>query len=638
MGQEARQTILRRWTLEHAVDAMAAGLRLGVLSRRTAEGRLTGARPAGATSVAERLSALRQRSRQFPSAEPPEALAPTDAGARTDVDGLGGRVLQARHEAGLTTKELAERLNVSVWMTERLERGHEDVVPYLPAIASVTARPEGWFAQAPAPDQTDAPEHPEADPAQAPGAAETSPRTGAVSTLILAAVTLLLVIRAFTELLPILPRAGNFVDIPIFVALLLAALIRASPVSRTRELTPALVLGFLFLVVFTVATITNLSRVSPAPALMFLYGFLGPVGVFYAVHRLWIPGSAVRLSRVLVALGVLQLILAFGVQLPEYISSKNPDVISGTFGENAYQLVFFLLVLVGLLAGIFTFEKRRAVSRLVPVLLPAILVVILLAQYRSLLVTTVLTIVMLSALLATARGRGALIAVFATAGLLMTLAYVVQSIPELKFGSAIAQSREDPAFFLKKRFDPADVVGTLFSDEPRFMITGTGPGTYSSRGWQTFARAGGSASASNVAGEYVEVLTNGRPYTTDVSDKYVVPQLRDAEVVDGSRALSSPFSSYLSLLAEVGVLGFVLIVALYLWAFAYSLRMTLSSVRTAQDGDPLPALLCASTVAFFVLLQMAMFENWFEITRLTFLSWIIFAVVTKEFDARRLRA
>jgi len=33
-------------------------------------------------------------------------------------------------------------------------------------------------------------------------------------------------------------------------------------------------------------------------------------------------------------------------------------------------------------------------------------------------------------------------------------------------------------------------------------------------------------------------------------------------------------------------------------------------------------------------LQMALLENWFEVTRLTFLTWIIFAVVTKEFGAR----
>jgi O-antigen ligase len=351
------------------------------------------------------------------------------------------------------------------------------------------------------------------------------------------------------------------------------------------------------------------------------------------VHRLWVPGTALRLSRALVAIGVLQLLIAFGVQFPQYLSSKDPDVIAGTFGENAYQLVFFMLVLIGLLAGIFTFEKRRLAAKFVPVLVMASLVVIFLAQYRSLLVTTALAIALLSAVVGTARGRGALIALLATAGLVLTLAYVVQNVPELKFGSALQQSSGDPTFYLKKRWQTASVVGTLFTDQPRFALTGTGPGTYSSRGWQTFALAAVSRSNSNVAGSYVKALTNGRLYTTDVSDKYVVPQL-SGEVVDGSRALSSPFSSYLSLLAEVGVIGFTLIVMLYLWAFAFSLRMTVAAVRRAQEGDPLPALLCASTIAFFVLLQMALLENWFEVTRLTFLTWIIFAVVTKEFGAR----
>lgn len=586
------------------------------------------ARPVGGGSLADRFAALLQRSRPAGGLR---ARAKARAEASVEPGGLGDQVLQARHEAGLTRKELARRLNMSISMVDRLERGLEDARPHLRAITAATARPEDWFTAAP-------------DPSPEPAAAEESARGAAArsagagrplpTVLIIGALTLLLVIRAFTELVPILPRGTNFIDIPIFGFLLLVALVYAMPVSRARELLPALIIAFLFLAMFTLSAMTNLSRVDLAPALMFLYGFLAPVGVFYAVHRLWVPGSALDLSRVLVAIGLLQLGIAFLIQLPQYIATKDPDVITGTFGENAYQLVFFLLVLVGLLGGIFTFEKRRWVAKLVPALLVAVMAVIFLAQYRSLLITTALTVGLVSAVLGTARGRGALIAILATGGLVMTLAYVVQNVPELKFGSAIEQSRGDPTFYLKKRFETASVVRTVFSDDPRFTLTGTGPGTYSSRGWQTFALAAASSSDSNVAGRYVKVLTNGRPYTTDVSDKYVVPQLRDAEVVDGSRSLSSPFSSYLSLLAEVGVPGFLLIVALYIWAFARCLRMALTSARTAPDGDPLPALLCAALVAFFVLLQMAMLENWFEVTRLTFLSWILFAVVSKEFSAR----
>ena len=57
-------------------------------------------------------------------------------------------------------------------------------------------------------------------------------------------------------------------------------------------------------------------------------------------------------------------------------------------------------------------------------------------------------------------------------------------------------------------------------------------------------------------------------------------------------------------------------------------------MRRAAPGDPLPALLLATTIAFFVLLQLAALDNWLEVTRITFLSWALLAVVTRESDAR----
>ena len=50
--------------------------------------------------------------------------------------------------------------------------------------------------------------------------------------------------------------------------------------------------------------------------------------------------------------------------------------------------------------------------------------------------------------------------------------------------------------------------------------------------------------------------------------------------------------------------------------------------------DPLPALALATTVAFLTLLQMGILENWFEVTRVTFVAWAMFAVLSKELDAR----
>ena len=261
------------------------------------------------------------------------------------------------------------------------------------------------------------------------------------------------------------------------------------------------------------------------------------------------------------------------------------------------------------------------------------IVIIFLAQFRALLVTTGLTILLIGALLSARSTRGAVAAILTMAALVITLGFVAQNVPALKFGAALDEVRAEPSRYFETRLKVARSIEQLYGDNTRYIVTGTGPGTYSSRAWRAFtvdARTSESAASSPV-----RLLTGGRPYSTDVSDKYVVPQLRQGEIVSGSRAVSTPYSSYLSLLAEVGIFGFLALIAAYLAAFFAALRMTRVSMRTAKPGDPLPALLCASTVAFFVLPQLALLENWLEVTRVTFMSWILLAVATKEFEARR---
>jgi O-antigen ligase len=121
-----------------------------------------------------------------------------------------------------------------------------------------------------------------------------------------------------------------------------------------------------------------------------------------------------------------------------------------------------------------------------------------------------------------------------------------------------------------------------------------------------------------------------------VSDRYVTPRLESAPAVLGSNAVNSPFSSYLTLLAEVGVVGFVLIVGMYFGALLHAGRTALGTMRRATRTDPLPALALATTVAFFLLVQMAFLENWWETARATVPSWMMLAVCLKEYAARSL--
>lgn len=541
------------------------------------------------------------------------------------------RVAEARRKRGLTQKELATNLGVSIWHVDRIEAGQEDPGSYLKAIADATDRDEEWFRPSAIVDKSTALATETRRPTIATG------RATAGRVLVLGAIALLVTIRFFTEVVPVIPRAANFVDLPIFLALGTAATV----VSHARGKKgrhylflglPAL--GFLYLCV--VSAVVNSGRVEPAPVLVFIYGVLAPMGIYAATHSLWPPGNAGALFRLLIALGVSQLVVVVLIDLPRFIASGNPDLVSGTFGTNPYQLVYFLLVFMTVVAGTFVFNPASAVARAAPFLIAGSLGTILLAQYRALLATTALTIVVVGIFLGR-RIRGIAIVAAAVTAFVVMFSYVSSNFPVLGLERTAGTLTQSPDFYVTERIKVANAVARLYEDQPLAILAGTGPGTFSSRAWQTFSLAG-STSASNVQGSYALALIGDKTYETDVSREYVRPQLESNSIIEGSRAVSSPYSSYLSVLAEVGVFGLVLVAGMYVAALIRVGRMTLASFRSSSGlGDPLPPLLLATTIAFLTLLQLGFLENWLEVTRVTFIAWMMLAVVTKEFDFRSAR-
>jgi transcriptional regulator with XRE-family HTH domain len=538
-------------------------------------------------------------------------------------------VWEARRSAGLTEKALAERLGVSLWEIERLEKGESDPSPYAEALEEHTGRPRASFradsfagrspvessAESPFPDK--------------PELISRDERTG--ERLVLASIAALVLVRFFTEVVDVVPRAANFIDIPICAVLVSAALMR--PPARgagdwLSRWVPVLGLGFLILTV--VAAVTNPSRVDIAPALVFVYGILSPLLVYGAVRRLWPAGRALVASRLLVALGIVQLVVVAAIDIPRFVTEQNPDLISGTFGTNPYQLVFFLVLFVSLLAGIYTYERQRAVARFIPLLITASLATIVLAQYRALLLTTGLCLLLGAVILGGRRSRGLIAAGIGMLAFMSALAFGAAHFPILKLNQTLQQ---DPVSLASQRLEIAGQVEKLYNDRPLSIGTGTGPGTFSSRGWQTFALAD-SPSGSNVAGTYALKLTGGQVYHTDVADRYVEPLLQsENESVAGSRAVSSPFSDYVAVAAEVGLGGLLIVVAIYVGAFLAALRRTLTAIASPRPMGAVTALLLATAIAFFALLQMGVLENWLEVTRLTFVAWALLAICTRELDA-----
>lgn len=472
-------------------------------------------------------------------------------------------------------------------------------------------------------------------PGQTPGY-----RTG--RNLVLTTLTCVAVVRLFTEVWPVVPRAANFVDIPLLIVLTLFA-VGLPRLLGTVPTDPQLaLLTLVFAGIWGFSVLLNLSRVQLAPALVFLYGFIAPVVFYLLTLRLWPVGQLRALSRTLVALVLVQFPIVLFIDLPRMLVSGDPDEISGTFGQNPYQLIFFLLIAGTFVAGLATFDPRSLGGRMSIPILVGSFIVIFMAQYRALLVTTALSIIVVSVLLSIprqrsgiARGRGVFVGVFGVAALVGAFVFVGLRFPVTKFLPTVEAIQEEPEIFwsVGKLAAVGDTI-RLYLDDGRFAVAGTGPGTYSSRAWYTF-RSFQSTSDSNVAGNYLDRLTGGAIYRTDVSDRYVVPRVQADKVTLGSRALDLPFSSYLALLAEVGLPGFLVMVSIYGTALLSLGRMAVTTLRSPLGDNVLPALLISAFIAMFVLLQMALLENWLESARVTIPAWILAGVATKEFAASR---
>ena len=178
--------------------------------------------------------------------------------------------------------------------------------------------------------------------------------------IVLFSLAAIITVRFFSEGLHAVPRAANFIDVPLSLVVVAAAAGHRKRASA-RPVHQSLLFGagVLFLAVATISTLANFSRVDVFPVLTFVYDFLAPLVFYFAVYVLWEPGRSRIVSLLLVSLALVQFVAIVFYDLPEFLRNRNPDAVSGTFGTNAYQLVFFLLLFVALLIGIVTFEPRN---------------------------------------------------------------------------------------------------------------------------------------------------------------------------------------------------------------------------------------------------------------------------------------
>src|SRR5207249_1236740 len=147
-----------------------------------------------------------------------------------------------------------------------------------------------------------------------------------------------------------------------------------------------------------------------------------------------------------------------------------------------------------------SFERESRLKQFAPVLLIATFFVIFLAQYRTILVTLALSVILIGFVVASTSGRRGVffgsVTILAAAG---AFAYAASELPLLKLTPTVQAIRSSPASLVRTRVHALSKVVSLYNDHPSAIVIGTGPGTYSSRAWKTFAHPF-SRSQSNTTG------------------------------------------------------------------------------------------------------------------------------------------
>lgn len=427
------------------------------------------------------------------------------------------------------------------------------------------------------------------------------------------------VTRFVSARVPSLSGWANFLDYPLLVLFGAYVLltIRDRPALKVRTGFGPLTLAFVLLI--GISALANLDRLHPGAFTLFVVNFLEPLAYMALAYALAPrPPVATFLVKVLLLIGWLQIAVVGIVDLPVFLAQHNPDMIVGTFTGNPYQLTFFLLTWnILILSRLLTLPSVIARWASVLAVQTIILVIFLLAQFRSILPFAVFTWGLTYLIVSRHWVQGILAAVVGLVLLGTLFSAVNVLLPELRWQETLQLTERSDETVNSGKVQAVLNYGSLVADQPQVLLIGTGPGTYTSRGFRTFSMAG----RDDVANRLYRNLFHTDYYTTDVAQRYVLPVINLWAF--GSATAAVPWFSYLSLPAELGVPGLLLVLAMYFKAIANCWK------PARQPGD-LGLLARWVLIALILLLQMGFLENWLEVSRLTVPIWTMFGVLLAQ--------
>lgn len=441
--------------------------------------------------------------------------------------------------------------------------------------------------------------------------------------LVIAFFLFFLTSRFFSEITGVLPKWVDVLNFPFICMLAFLALFRSPhgdvDPDEHRFMVRSIV-AFSGIVVLSV--LVNVSSILLPAAALFLIGFMeGPL-LYVSLNKLVTDTERLseRIRKLFMALLIINVVVVILYSMPAYIATGDPDRVSGTYGLNPYQFSMLLLICGGLLMGDAHVGRRSTFLLLLGQAF--IFVTFFFLQFRSgapffLLAYAAMLFTLYGARVTRAFVFGVLVLGVAATAASFVLAETLR-FSLLGFDQWLDILAEPTRFLGFGKFAAYPITGQMMLDNPGAIVLGVGPGNFLSRAQMTFGN---------------ELLRSDKGVSLLVSDLFGIEagrftSLREQylyetgyESVFGTRQLSNPQSSYLAPIAEVGLAGGLIVIALYLYLVKRSFFLMRLAKESVREYIPSAVALVGGTVYLF---GLAFLDNYWETSRVTLPVWLLF--------------
>ncbi len=438
---------------------------------------------------------------------------------------------------------------------------------------------------------------------------------------------IILTSRLFSETLKVLPKAVDLLDLVIVPVLFVVALTYGRPKGVDKGLHDRMTrLSVAFMVLAVLSAVVNIDRTYAGPTMLYTFALLEGPFLFLALNLLIRDKAKFgeQLAGFFGFMVMVEIAAVVFVSMPLFLATGNPDRVSGTFGNNAYQFSVFLVIMGGFFLGK---QLNNLKSIWYSIGIQAFIIgTFILLQFRAAMPAFFIAYILAGTQL---YGRRVL-RLGVVIGVLGGIAYYTfkkvgdDTDYNLKY-SDFEQLADDPMVVLQYGKAQSYVaLAQIYMDMPASILFGTGPGTLVSRANYMFTQEV-SVDKDKGVGPIIRAIFGDVTYDSDVQHKYIDP-MANLGILFGSTQVSNTNSSVVATLGETGIPGFVIIAMIYGTMLVRS-RRYLKYARSIND--PLLMSLGTALVAGTIyLLCLTPLDNYLEISRVTLPVWLLFWTVS----------